>query len=194
MSDIPLQRFFEFDEGDLHANRNGRLSPKQQKKIDEGERGAKNILVGAGVVFILIALGVSYGVLSSALGRGLSFSHITTDDIIGLGLGVGLPWLFLGLLAFGSFRMAFSKLDMSVQKVEGKVNFVKVEKRESYKTAGGSDSYRTVEEYELRVGKVNFEDVDEELLNIIEEGDTYAFYYTKDAKNILSAEFVAKGK
>lgn len=54
--------------------------------------------------------------------------------------------------------------------------------------------HRTVPQYELRVGQVAFEDVDGELLNIIEEGDTYIFYYSKDTKDILSCEFTAKGK
>jgi hypothetical protein len=51
-----------------------------------------------------------------------------------------------------------------------------------------------VQQYELRVGKIAFENVDEELLNIIEEGDTYSFYYTKQVKQILSCEFISKGK
>jgi hypothetical protein len=50
-----------------------------------------------------------------------------------------------------------------------------------------------VQQYEMRVGKIKFVDVDEELLNTINAGDTYIFYYTKDAKEILSCEFVRKG-
>jgi hypothetical protein len=74
------------------------------------------------------------------------------------------------------------------------VKFIKVERQESYKTVSGSTSQRTVQRYELRVGKMKFVDVNEELLNMIDAGDTYVFYYTKDSKEILSCEFIAKGK
>jgi hypothetical protein len=187
MSDKELREYFDFNEGDLAANRSGQHSARQKKRLDENERGASKILIGFGVLLILIALGVSVGVGSSVLADGF-----TSDDFLGLGLGIGLPVLLLGFFAWGSFKIAFSKMDNSVQTVEGRVNFVKVEK--SVPTSNSSSSYRTVEEYELRVGKVSFDDFDEDLLNIIEEGDTYAFYYTKDAKQILSAEFVKKGK
>jgi hypothetical protein len=194
MSDPELQKFFEFDDSDLNANRLGRLSTKQQKKLTEGERFTRKIFIGAGLVFILIAAGVTVGMIGSAIKRGLTFSNISTDDILGMAVGIGLPWLVLGFFALGAFRLAATKFDNSVQCVEGKVNFVKVEKEVSSRSASGSTTSHTVEEYELRVGRVKFEDVDEELLNIIEEGDVYAFYYTKDAKDILSAEFVKKGK
>jgi hypothetical protein len=188
MSDKELREYFDFNEGDLAANRSGQHSARQKKRLDENERGASKILIGFGVLLILIALGVSVGVGSSVLADGL-----TSEDTLGLLLGIGLPVLLLGFFAWGSFKIAFSKMDNSVQRVEGRVNFVKVEKSVPTSTSSTS-SYRTVEEYELRVGKVSFDDFDEDLLNIIEEGDTYAFYYTKDAKQILSAEFVKKGK
>jgi hypothetical protein len=188
MSDTELRKYFKFAESDLAANRSGQLSAKQKKRLDENEKGANGILIGFGVLLILIALGVAIGVGSSVLGDGF-----TSDDILGLALGIGLPVLLLGFFAWGSFKIAFSKMDNSVQNVEGKVNFVKVEKQVPTSTSSTS-SYRTVEQYELRVGKVGFENVDEELLNIMDEGDTYAIYYTKDAKEILSAEFVKKGK
>jgi hypothetical protein len=192
MSNPELSRFLDFDEFDLTANRLGRLSPKQQKKLAEGERFAKNVFIGAGLVFILIAVGVTIGMIASGIARGLTFSNISPEDIVGMAVGIGLPWLVLGLFALGAFRLAATRLDTSVLSVEGRVNFVKVEKQVSSRSAGGSTTSHTVEEYELRVGSVNFEDVDEELLNIIEEGDIYAFYYTKDAKDILSAELVKK--
>lgn len=188
MSDSELRKYFDFNESDLNANRSGQLSAKQKKRLDENEKGANGILIGFGVVLILIAIGVSIGVGSSALADGF-----TSDDTLGLLLGIGLPVSLLGFFAWGSFKIAFSKTDNSVQHVEGKVNFVKVEKQVPTSTSSTS-SYRTVEQYELRVGKIGFENVDEELLNIMDEGDTYAVYYTKDAKEILSAEFVKKGK
>ncbi len=192
MSDTTLRKFFDFSEADLSANRQGKLSAKQQKVLDEGEKGANQIFIGAGVFFILLALGISWGITSDIFRDGIS--NLSSDDITGLALGIGLPCGILGFFAYWSFRLAFSKLDSSLQNVEGKVNFVKMEKQQSYTSAGGSTSYRTVQQYELRVGRVNFENVAEELLNIIDEGDVYAFYYIKQPKKIMSAEKISKGK
>lgn len=192
MTDLELQKFFEFNESDLFANRAGRLSPKQQEKINETEKGASQIFFWAGVVFILMALGATYGIVKPAFQHVFAVDGLT--DLIGPAVGLAIAWGILGFLAIGSFRLSRSKFDSSVQHVEGKVNFVKVEKEEWTESTDGIRSSKTVEEYELRVGRVAFEDVDEELLNIIEEGDTYTFYYTKETKDILSCEFINKGK
>ena len=192
MSDIELRKFFEFDESDLSANRSGKLSPKQKKKLETSEKGADQIFVGAGIFFILIALVIIYFVSGDSILR-LFSGALNSSDILTIALGGGLPALLFGFFAYGSFKIGASKLDNTVQNVQGKVNFVKVEKQVPTSTSSVS-SYRTVEQYELRVGKIAFEDVDEELLNIMEEGDTYTFYYTKDAKEILSCEFISKGK
>jgi hypothetical protein len=126
--------------------------------------------------------------------QGFSFSTASQNDIVGMVTGIGIPGLLLGFFAWGSFKIAASEVDNSVQQVRGKVKFVKVEKLFSEKRPNGSMLYRTIEEYELHVGKVNFENVNQETLNIIEVGNIYAFYYTKDSKDILSAELIAKGK
>lgn len=194
MSDHELSKYFEFDVSDLSANRVGKLSAKQKSKLENAEEGANKIFIGAGIVFILIGVGMSFAFTRETILKLFSGGNLTLDDLLAMVLGGGLPLLTWGFFGFGSFKLARSKFDNSVQTIKGKVNFVKVEKQEPYSSTSGTTSYRTVQQYELRVGKVNFEDVDEELLNIIEEGDTYTFYYTKDTKDILSCEFVAKGK
>jgi len=191
MSNLELRNYFEFDEGDLAANRAGRLSEEQSLKIAEAESGANQIFFWAGVVFILMALAFSYGLFKPAVEVGWTIA--STSDLVDSAIGLVVIWGILGFLAVGSFRLSKSKMDSSVQKVEGKVNFVKVEKRVPNSSSNGP-KYRTEEQYELRVGRVAFENVEEELLNTIEEGDTYAFYYTKDTKDILSCEFISKGK
>ena len=52
---------------------------------------------------------------------------------------------------------------------------------------------RTVQQYELRVGKHKFHDVPEEYLNVLEEGNSYAFHFVKSTKEILSAELRSTG-
>lgn len=192
MTDLELKNFFDFDESDLIANRTGRLTAKQKAKIEDVEAGASQIFFWAGVILVLIGLGATYGILQPALVSGFTFTGLS--DLIGPFIGLSLTWGVLGFFAIGAFRLSKNKFDSSVQSVEGKVNFVKVEKEEWTQSSDGMRSSRTVEEYELRVGRVAFENVDEELLNIIEEGDIYAFYYTKETKDILSCEFIGKGK
>lgn len=193
MSDSELRKFFAFDEGDLTANRSGKLSAKQKSKLESDEKGADQIIIGAGVVFLLIGLIIAFVVAGETLGRLFSGAELLSSDLPTIALGGGLPLLLFGFFAFGAFKIGTSKLDNSVQHVEGKVNFVKVEKRVPTSTSSVSN-YRTEEQYELRVGRVAFENVDEELLNIIDEGDTYSLYYTKQTRQILSSEFISKGK
>jgi hypothetical protein len=193
MSDVKLRKFFEFDESDLVANRSGKLSAKQKSKLETSEKGADQIFIGAGVVFIIAALVIIYFVAGDSILKLFSGESLTSDDTLAIVLGGGLPALLFGFFAFGAFKLGTSKMDNSVQTVQGKVNFVKVEKQVPTSTSSVS-SYRTVQQYELRVGKIAFENVAEELLNIIDEGDTYTFYYTKQVKQILSCEFISKGK
>jgi hypothetical protein len=194
MTDIELQKLFDFDQDDLVANRACTISPRQEKRIKEAERLGTGLFVGTGIVLILIAIGNAYGMISSAMKQGFSFSTASQNDIIDMVIGIGIPGLLLGFFAWGSFKIAANKLDHSVRQVRGKVNFVKVEKLFSEKRPNGSMTYRAIEEYELHVGRVKFENVNQEILSIIEAGDIYAFYYTKDSRDILSAELIAKGK
>jgi hypothetical protein len=194
MTDIQLRRFFDFDEADLAANRMGALSQKQKKRIQETEKDTSKTFRTIGFGLILLNLCIIAGFVLNVTGEGFSLTTATRDDIIGMAAMMVVPTVIIGFFVWVMFWLAASKLDHSLQKAEGEVNFVKVEKRESYKTASGSTSQRTVQQYELRVGRVKFEDVNEELLNIIKEGDFYTFYYTRDAKEILSCEYITKGK
>jgi hypothetical protein len=150
------------------------------------ERGASQIFRGAGWFLVLIALFVTLFLLNEA-------RRANWADPVGMLPALCIVWFICGGFAYAAFKLAASKNDNSVLKAEGKVNFVKVEKRVSSASSTGPRR-RTVQEYELRVGRTPFEDVDEELINLIEEGDIYSFYYTKDTKDILSCEFVSRAK
>lgn len=194
MSDLELQKFFGFDDGDLLANRMGRFSAKQEQRLQEMEKSASKTFRSIGIGLILLNLLIVGGMVLSAAGSGFSFSSASQKEIMEFAIAAAIPTLIIGFFVWLMFWLASSRVDYSFQSVEGEVNFVKVEKRESYKTASGSTSHRPVQKYELRVGRVKFEDVNEELLNLIKEGDIYAFYYTKETKKIMSCEFIRKGK
>lgn len=194
MSGVELQKFFGFDESDIFANRMGRFSTRQEQSLKEMEKSASKSFRNIGIGLILINILVIGEMVLSAAGSGFSFSSASQKEILEFVIAAAIPTLIIGFFVWLMFWLASSKVDYSFQSVEGEVNFVKVEKRESYKTASGSTSHRTVQKYELRVGRVKFEDVNEELLNLIKEGDIYAFYYTKETKKIMSCEFIRKGK
>ena len=183
MSDLELQTLLDFDEEDRVANRNCRLSARQQDQINKSERLRTRLLVGTGIVLIFIAIGNAYAVISGPL----------QNDITGILIGLGIPALFLGFLAWSAFKFAANKVDYSVQQVRGRVNFIRMEKVFSEKRPNGSILFRTMQIYELHVGKIKFE-ISQRIMDVMEVGDVYAIYYTKGTKDILSAERIAKGK
>lgn len=193
MADSELRRFFDFDQSDLIANQAGKFSAKQEKRIQETEKSTSRTFryIGFGLIFLNLCI-VAFLVFN-LISDGFSFSTASTNDLVSIIFAIFFPTLIIGVFVWLMFWIASSKVDYSLQKVEGEVNFVKVEKQVSTGSSTGA-RYRTEQQYELRVGKTKFEDVDEELLNIINEGDTYIFYYTKDTKQILSCEFIKKGK
>lgn len=73
MSDLELQILLGFNEEDLIANRDCRLSAKQQEQLNKSERLRKRLFVGTGIVLVLIAAGNAYGVISSAANRDFYF-------------------------------------------------------------------------------------------------------------------------
>lgn len=186
MSELELRDFYKFDEADLSANRNGRLSERQARVIQESSAKAKRYGTAIGVGLVLLAAAISYG-LYTQVGQ----DGTTLGDVIG---GIITVCVIFGVFASISFWIAFMKLDLTLASVEGRVNFVKVEKTERTKSATGSTHTRTVQVYELRVGDVNFHNVPEKLLNWMEEGDIYAVYFLKASNHILSLERISKGK
>ena len=92
-------------------------------------------MIGAGIIIALIGLALIYVNGKNVLEDGISFPH----DLTGLLVGVLMPLALCGFFSIGAFRIAFSKIDNSVLKVEGKVKFVKVEKKIEDST---SDAFR----------------------------------------------------
>ncbi len=193
MSDLELRNYFEFSEGDLAANRAGRFTAEQEARARLGDGFAKPFFFWGGVFLFLIAGYFTYTMLTESTNG--SWKLVNSSALANNVIGLIMLWGALGFLAFKAFRIAASssKPEYFVQKAQGKVNFVKVEARVARASSNGP-RYRTEEQYELRVGRTAFEDVDGELLNIIEEGDIYAFYFVKDTQDILSCEFISKGK
>jgi len=173
MSEKQLQGYFAFDDSDLIANKFGRLSPKQQKKLTSNDQFAQRFILGLTLVCIALALFFIYKV-------------VVDSTSVGSWIGAVLAMFFTTL--FG--RGLFTKVDYSVQKVEGEVQFVKVEKL-SGSASDPSYKRQTVSSYEMHVGGESFSNANPALIEIM-QGDVYSVYYTKTTKQILSVEFISK--
>jgi hypothetical protein len=194
MSDLELQTLLDFNEEDLIANRDCRFSTRQRELLSKAAQSQKTLLLGTGLVLILIIAGNAFAVISNAIEQVDKIPPPSQPQLISLVFGLGIPTLVLGFFAWSAFKYARSKEEHSIQQARGKVHFVKTEKALAEKRPNGSIFYRRFEIYDLYIGTVRFDHVNEKITDIIENGDIYAFYYTKDTKTILSAECLAKGK
>lgn len=175
MQEEQIKGYFAFEENDLIANREGRLSEKQTKRIKDADRFADQFLLA---LFLLLLSGAIFLAI-------LAFYRWNN-----IGLWIGTIVVFL--VAMWIYRGVRTEIDDRVQKVQGKVDFVKVEKQ----TGSASDpSYKRskVSSYEMRVGDEAFANVNSALIEYM-QGGIYAVYFTKTTRQILSVEAIAEAK
>jgi len=174
MSKEQIKGYFAFDDSDLISNRLGKLSEKQSKKIKEVDQFADRFVLGLFLVFLTVTLVLGYRAVVEKTN-----------------LGLWVPTVVMALITSWALRGVRTKVDSSVMKAEGVVEFVKVERQ----TGSATDpSYKrnTVSSYEMRVGGDAFPNANPALIEYM-QGDVYAVYYTKATRQILSVEFVSKG-
>ena len=170
-----IRGYFSFDDVDIFANRNGRFSKKQKKKLQEVDQWTTRFIL---ILAILVLLGTIWSILAT-IKSGDSWS----DWILSVALLAIFGWLVSG---------ARNKVDDTVEKAEGVVNFIKVESKTGSVTDLEIDR-TTVHSYEMRVGGVHFDNANPALIEYM-QGDIYTVYYTNSTRQILSAEFISKGK
>ena len=169
-----LREYFDFTESELEENRQGCVTEEQGLIIKERTQKYNNLAVAVTLIMLFLAFVIILNSTSDV--KDVSVMEAMTMPLIIAG----------GVVIFLIIRTA-SKNDFSVQKVEGKVNFVWVEERTrgSWKTGD-----TPVSRFKMRVGGKSF-DVREELMDIIDQGDRYRFFYTSGG-DILSAEVLEK--
>ena len=169
MDDRELQKYFDFNESDLNANRSGILSNKQRIRLEENAKFTNKVFLIAGISIIFI------GIIPTLI---LLLAHANLEFLIIW----SIVWISLcGFVGFRVIRIGKSdKRGLKLIKVEGKVNIIK---EETYNNA----SRQTVDDYEFHIGGVSF-DTDSNLADIIMQGDNYAIYYIEGEKDIMSAE------
>jgi hypothetical protein len=169
MTETELMHYFDFDNADLQANRNGQLSDRQRVKLEGERRSFRNAARVSGLV---IAAG----------------SLVLLAVIIGLGmidrspfLEIVIPLLFVAPIGFAAYLIAgrYQGAPFAVKRLEGPVHL--------RPSATGSRIGTGARRYALLVDEHTFS-VSPELQRVIRDGERYRVYYASDWEDILSME------
>ncbi len=189
-----------FDDADLGSNRLGQLTQKQKVVLTEKAKSHKSFNTIIGVIIAVffggtLLTGLSAPILATVGGSLLQSGKVTTEALLTLIpiICAGLFFLVIfGVVLIVVLRVVFEranrKVDTTVRRVEGVVNFIWVERRER-NTRKTGPTYKTVRVLEMRIGGETF-NVNNELPNVINQGEEWIFYYTKHPFKFLSAERV----
>lgn len=181
MIDQSLMNYFKFDQADLNANRNGQFTEKQRARIIQEDKSSRKwSLIGGLGLMLIAAIGLAAAIAGWIGDSDWGFR-------IGFGIGFGCVWpLIWGGIGWFLIRNSFSKHDFKLAKVQGRVNIVR---RESY----SSQSHTTSVYHELHIGGHEF-NVNEDMADVLMQGEEYILYYIADSDEILSAESVSGSK
>ena len=171
MDDQALRDYFDFDDTDLAANRNGEYSKKQkQKLVKQNKDNIKaSLKTGAPLLAIAVILLLVTIIFSHALGLGGVIATIVLMLLCG-----GFAYLFL-LSAYKDRKADISKEITKVKKVEGPVRISEA--------VHGRGAF-------LHVRGKNWE-IDDKGADTIHQGDIYAVYCNGDGE-LLSLEWISK--
>jgi hypothetical protein len=181
MIDQKLMDYFKFDQADLYANESGQFTDKQKERSFKEDQSNRNWSRIGGIVLLFIAAIGIWGAIVAGIGDpDLGFR-------IGFGIGFGVIWpLCWGGVGVVMIKNSFSKHEFKLARVQGPINIVR---EESYSSA----QHTTSVSHELHIGGKEF-DVEEDLADVMMQGDEYILYYIADSDEILSAELVGKAK
>lgn len=193
MDEPKLRAYFQFDESDLQANRNGQFTEKQKARMAKDSK-SNGILDNIGAyIFIFIALiGVAVALVSVLVG--FQSSNFLMSLPFALSFGCIWPLVWGGFGVRGLFALGSSKSQFSLAKAQG---FANIESRQTYNSNGNPDIVVCT----LHIGGKNFK-ADQSLAQAMTQGAGYIiYYYIKDdlaalinTKNILSVELVSTAK
>jgi hypothetical protein len=188
MEDQALRDYFLFDEADLSANRNGKYSEKQRKKMTQDDRRASQFVRVTGLLLTFLAL-IYPGVI---ICRMVLAAWQKQAYVFQLNITVAIFALIFGAtgcysLYCGFFDKSQDLSKVKVKKAEGPVHFVAMD----------SGKYTEIE-YSLRVGKENMEVVDHTLKDIMKDGEFIAVYFYNPndgtGNHVLSLEYIDSPK
>lgn len=196
-----IEKFWNFDNADLGANRLGQLSEKQKTYLTGEHKSQRNVFFGVGgaasaiIVIVFCILPVLLIGSRVILPMALSGDFLDIQEIVpfaaagGIGIVAVISVLVTIVAIMGIyFARANKKADLSVKRVEGKVNYSWGTKR--VRNPGNkARPYDDVRVLHLSLGEKKFE-VHKDLQEIIKEGENWIVYYTSYPFKFLSAEQV----
>jgi len=172
MNEQRLRKFFHFTEADLLANSRGGFSETQRQRLSQQAKAEQaSARSSAVILFVIAAAGLAIG--------------LTIGSIAPMGMGRILILVFMGVLwpfAWAgkgvNILLAARKLqEPRLRQVSGPVHILRHEDAE----------------YVLQVEGHDF-DLDGNPSGVIMEGDEYIVYYLEATEEILSMEYLARGK
>jgi hypothetical protein len=182
MTNDQLQGYFHFDDADLAANRNGNLTEKQTQRLKQRSGISKSLRIFLGL--LLFGISICLTVFTIAM-----IPQITnTPERIIWPFFFGFFALLTVMLGFFFLRGLFRKTNLAIEKTQGPVNIVAVQK-----TDNRSNHYTS---HEFHIGGETFL-VTSRLANILMQGDSCTVYFVRDApgeksvlkfSNVISVE------
>ena len=191
MSEAKLREYLKFNDSDLRANQNGQVSDKQKTRLAQTRKTSATRWIVIFGLLLVIPVAIAIWLLKAVVSDGLSLTNLFN--------AYGIPILIFGSAALFVVWVVVSvvlkKPDDILRSMEGEVEYVRVERQEKDYARSDShhDMYKTVQAYELHLGKSTLGDVDKAMMEVVKQGDVYKMYYTRDG-GILSAELVKTGK
>ena len=186
MQDQKLQDYFQFDEGDLQANRSGVFSEKQKKELSSDQSNTVQRRRRAGAIFFGLGIFLWLILIGFLIFKGTGYLVQNAVLLICPGPG-GLVMLLASIFIFRSTGSV--QQNYQLKQVEGPINIIQAERE----IAGNASRHHFV--HELHMGGVTF-DVLPDLPNIMMQGDVYILYYTEPndtfSGRVWSAELVSK--
>jgi hypothetical protein len=162
-----LRSFYEFNDDDLDANRQGRLSEKQLKVIKAVSNNRRMLAYAIGGFALLIGL-LILGVVVIALLLCLVAQTWNSGATTGIISGVAGIIVLFGVAAY-FMRLLLRKANAKcvLRTAQGAVHLTAV---------NVSSGHRSYKEHQMQIGNALFV-LEDELVGRIKEGEDYAVYY-----------------
>ncbi len=172
MDERRLRKFFHFTEDDLRANRRGQFSEHQKKRLDQRAKAEQaSARSSTTILFVIATAGLAVGltvgsIAPPGIGRVLVFSL----------MGVLWPSVWAGK-GVQILLLARTLQEPCLRTVSGQVRVV----------------HHGEGEYTLQVEGLEF-DLDGNPSGAVMAGDEFTIYYLEATEEILSVEYLVRGK
>jgi hypothetical protein len=170
-----------FDADDLSANRTGRISEGQSRRLGKGDRSNHHSALRSGVLLLL--LGIAGPV--AALIAGIRTRELAVIVSFGIPFGLIWPVIWIGV-GYRTLRDAFKVPVLKVASARGRARILR------HNSPAGADGEAPGTDYELQIGDQKF-DVEPAIARVITPGNDYIVYYVEATGEILSAEGAGGG-